>query len=355
MSKVVTNEEVEDVLSSIRRLVSEGKRPLAGVVSQPQEPVVMQVSAPEPAAGLATSQDVPEAADVAAAVDEPPSSRLVLTPALRVVDVPDQSAASDEGPLDLGSVGTKITTDTDVAGDMPASHTLAEVSRVKGNPNLHGAMPYSDATPDVSQQGVDSGDDGDWADEIAMDDLPQSEAPPAIVLDAKAVPDLNLGVAEQDANFLTADVPLTAKIAALGAAMGKSTENWEPDGDEANELAAEKTPTMAWEDDAEFDAKGTPLQSPPVETVADYDETLADHDEAIADHYEDAHESSEQSASKPGLSGDDQLLDEEALRELVSEIVREELQGALGERITRNVRKLVRREIHRALTAQEME
>ncbi|MBB3993051.1 hypothetical protein GGR95_000670 [Sulfitobacter undariae] len=352
MSKVVTNEEVEDVLSSIRRLVSEGKRPLAGVVSQPQEPVAMQVSAPEPAAELTTSQDVPEAADVAAAVDEPPSSRLVLTPALRVVDVPDQSAASDEGPLDLGSVGTKITTDTDVAGDTPASHTLddnlAEVSRVKVNPNLHGAMPYSDATPEVSQQGVDSGDDGDWADEIAIDDLPQSEAPPTIVLDAKAVPDLNLGVAEQDANFLTADVPLTAKIAALGAAMGKSTENWEPDGDEANELAAEKTPTMAWEEDAEFDAKGTPLQSPPVETVAD-------HDETFADHYEDAHEPLEQAASKPGLGSDDQLLDEDALRELVSEIVREELQGALGERITRNVRKLVRREIHRALTAQEME
>ena len=33
----------------------------------------------------------------------------------------------------------------------------------------------------------------------------------------------------------------------------------------------------------------------------------------------------------------------------------EELQGALGERITRNVRKLVRREIQRALTAQDLE
>ena len=40
---------------------------------------------------------------------------------------------------------------------------------------------------------------------------------------------------------------------------------------------------------------------------------------------------------------------------LVADIVREELQGALGERITRNVRKLVRREIHRALTAQELD
>ncbi|MGI3170655.1 hypothetical protein ACRARG_16005 [Pseudooceanicola sp. C21-150M6] len=50
---------------------------------------------------------------------------------------------------------------------------------------------------------------------------------------------------------------------------------------------------------------------------------------------------------------DGAYLDEEILRDLVSEIVRQELQGALGERITRNVRKLVRREIHRALAAQD--
>ena len=52
---------------------------------------------------------------------------------------------------------------------------------------------------------------------------------------------------------------------------------------------------------------------------------------------------------------DDAVLDEEALRDLVAEIVRQELQGALGERITRNVRKLVRREIHRALTSQDFD
>ena len=45
--------------------------------------------------------------------------------------------------------------------------------------------------------------------------------------------------------------------------------------------------------------------------------------------------------------------DEDALRHMVSDIVRSELQGALGERITRNVQKLVRREIHRALLGQE--
>ena len=48
-------------------------------------------------------------------------------------------------------------------------------------------------------------------------------------------------------------------------------------------------------------------------------------------------------------------LDEQALRALVTEIVRQELQGALGERITRNVRKLVRREIQRVMTTQDVD
>ncbi len=43
--------------------------------------------------------------------------------------------------------------------------------------------------------------------------------------------------------------------------------------------------------------------------------------------------------------------DEVALRALVSEMIREELQGELGNRITRNVRKLVRQEVQNALKA----
>jgi cell pole-organizing protein PopZ len=48
-------------------------------------------------------------------------------------------------------------------------------------------------------------------------------------------------------------------------------------------------------------------------------------------------------------------IDEETLRQMVVDIVRQELQGALGERITRNVRKLVRREIHRMLISQDFD
>ena len=44
-----------------------------------------------------------------------------------------------------------------------------------------------------------------------------------------------------------------------------------------------------------------------------------------------------------------------ALRALVVKTVHEELGGELGERITRNVRKLVRREINRVLTSRELD
>jgi hypothetical protein len=39
------------------------------------------------------------------------------------------------------------------------------------------------------------------------------------------------------------------------------------------------------------------------------------------------------------------ILDEETLRGLINQIVREELQGELGDRIGRNLRKMIRREI----------
>jgi len=52
---------------------------------------------------------------------------------------------------------------------------------------------------------------------------------------------------------------------------------------------------------------------------------------------------------------EERILDEDTLREIVVQTVREELMGELGERITRNVKKLVRREIHRALASREFD
>jgi hypothetical protein len=56
-----------------------------------------------------------------------------------------------------------------------------------------------------------------------------------------------------------------------------------------------------------------------------------------------------------GIEGgrpDAPILDEESLRDLINSIVREELQGELGERINRNLRKVIRREIAAVLEEQ---
>lgn len=132
---------------------------------------------------------------------------------------------------------------------------------------------------------------------------------------------------------------LTAKIAALEMAIARTTDQWEPDGNSRDPYAGTQPPAMTWRENVELDATGTPLSvqsghSAPQPQPVTPDQTPAE--EAVQ------------------AAIDEQVIDEETLREMVAEIVRAELQGALGERITRNVRKLVRREIHRALAAQDL-
>jgi hypothetical protein len=49
------------------------------------------------------------------------------------------------------------------------------------------------------------------------------------------------------------------------------------------------------------------------------------------------------------------VLDEAALQQIIRQLIREELKGVLGERITLSVRKLVRAEINRALAAHALD
>ena len=122
---------------------------------------------------------------------------------------------------------------------------------------------------------------------------------------------------------------LGARIAALEAVVAQSEEHFEPDSPGTDDYAGTEVETLTWEP-----AEDAPAAEPaPVAAKA----TSKDADDAT------------------DLLAEAPLLDEAALRELIADIVREELQGALGERITRNVRKLVRREIHRAMTIQDLE
>jgi len=56
-------------------------------------------------------------------------------------------------------------------------------------------------------------------------------------------------------------------------------------------------------------------------------------------------------AAPDGTDAPSPVVDDAMMRALIRDVLREELQGDMGERVTRNLRKLVRAEIARALTA----
>jgi len=239
--------DVEDVLSSIRRLVSEDKRPLA------EAPV------------------------------DPVPDRLVLTPALRVAE-PD----ADEPDVDV-----------DIALPDAAPETDAWMAPPPDD------APVEDAAGGLDLQEDNDAEDMSWPDEASgSDPEPEQDSPGA---DA---PDM----------AFTSSQTLSDKIAALEEVIARRDDAYEPDDAGADAYAGTDEGHMEWED-------ATPDPEPP--------------------HMSDA--------APDILASDEDVLDEDALRDLVADIVREELQGALGERITRNVRKLVRREIHRALAAQDLD
>lgn len=139
----------------------------------------------------------------------------------------------------------------------------------------------------------------------------------------------NLETARQDDR-----AGLEATIAELEAAVTAQSDDWEPDEGEnfaqaAWAVSAFKTPVeVVSESVAEVFSEPEPELAPePID--------------------KDVLETAIVARVTAGL-------DDDALRALVVATVHQELSGELGERITRNVRKLVRREINRVLTSREM-
>lgn len=144
---------------------------------------------------------------------------------------------------------------------------------------------------------------------------------------------------------------LGQKIAALEAAISDSHEEWEPDGSEQEATEAEpiilQRAAPAHTIEAlrpEFvEIPDDPPQKPvDVDTASPIEEA-----EIVADDEPDDILAED--------AGDGAFLDEEMLREMVTQLVREELKGHIGERITRNVRRLVHREIRRAMAVRDLE
>ncbi|WP_065329839.1 hypothetical protein [Tritonibacter mobilis] len=444
MSEPVTHAEIEDVLSSIRRLVSE-----TGRAEEPARPAAK------------------------------PATRLVLTPALRVPEaevarsdaskhdavqhggaahsdaVTPRDAALDAAPehpqepmmpqvngtARNGTATDKLTTQTDAAdlqdeprdeaatsgplkpevevpeeaGPERASETSAqEPSRVlfrasapvdaPRKPELVRSAPSEAAMVDSSQQNEPVAE----APFVNVDDaeaqtFEEAERSTPILLNTKSAPrvpetegpEAPAAVADGALNEVAADdtagddAPWRDPEARLydslepGTAQAEQPASAEPQNMQREqssrvaavvrriaelETAGRAEPEAADQssrrvpDINEDEIEAVPHSGPTVETIQweDHQEeasggaSFASARDSVAENAREMAGDALTEAAMDRLAAHEDFLDEEGLRELVSDIVREELQGALGERITRNVRKLVRREIQRALATQEL-
>lgn len=241
MTDKVTNEKVEDVLSSIKRLVGDEGRNIPDLVpaSRARKP-----------------------------------GRLVLTDALRV-----SKPSADPKPNSMGKAAESV---------QPAAETSVKPMMLRA----------SDA---VAQQ--------DPANQTAEN--PDRLVPPSN--------------------------SLSAKIEALEAAIARTEDQWEPDGDSEDDYSGTRVKSLTWAaDEKTHEAAPQKGTSGKAAFIRDPDAVVEQADTSVA----------------PSERPDVTVPEDGVLRDMIAQIVREELQGVLGERITRNLRKMVRREIYRALSEQ---
>ncbi|MEO0730854.1 MAG: hypothetical protein AAFY64_10775, partial [Pseudomonadota bacterium] len=260
MSDPMTNTEVEDVLASIRRLVSDDNGPV------PQEKM--------PA----------------------PSDRLVLTPALRVTD--DVAAQDDDD--DAGDVDDDLERD-DVSDS--ADPELADESAEFAENDLQSDAALNDdldaETPVTDDMEIVEEGEPITLDTVDLDrDTLMSIQDAFADIDQENTPDPEPEVEAEPAMDASS---LSAKIAALETLIAGQADEFEPDMAGDGENAGTEPPTLEWEDASEEDD-------------AEPEMAMADPELAIAAAPEETQI----------FSSDEDVLDEEALRDLVSDIVREE-------------------------------
>jgi hypothetical protein len=303
MTEAMSRREIEDILSSIRKLVAHDP---AGAFS----PVPR---AERDAQGL---------------------GKLVLTSALRVSEDP-APAAPERTPPTATAPEPEAEPDTAAAWpteDMLTEHPSTPVAR--DNAFGHATLPDVESPASLLSRITRSA---------------ATPTPPA----APEAPIAAGSAGNIDAAPLTADQPETPPV------------DLAPLADHAAVVDVQD-----WLDDADIplpvDAPSDQADTTAADTIADasdmvLEETLA-RLEAMLSGQSPLPESApfaaeapvmdapeEPAASEPAPADDTAMIDEAMLYQLVANIVRQELQGELGEKITRAIRKLVRAEVAREL------
>ena len=303
MSESLDSNGIEDVVSSVRRLVSPEARPRsrdAGSDPLLLTPALRVAPVAEVIAPLILSRPLP---DPEPAVTEPE---------------PAAVAASGGAEAEAGAVQAAAAADTEDAAIEAELHAILTGGGVDVEPEPTAPVGV-DGVP--SQSGV--GDVQVAGDEAEL-----------VVVDADwdgpvwVEPDVSL-----------AEAALTAEVAELVEPLDEAVEPQPVPEAAIGEVAVPASPVGPRLGQADV----VPFPLAPVAVPA-LDDAVATGaaDEARAEPHGDAAAAAAE-------------LDEAALARLVRSLIREELQGALGERITQSVRKLVRAEINRALAARALD
>ena len=264
MAEPLGTNDIEDVVSSVRRLVSPEAR---------SRPVSRDLGA----------------------------DRLLLTPSLRVVADPQ---AAEGPPIPDPLVLTRPLEDTKPGPDDVAA--------------AEGALPTEPKAADAA--------------EVAVQPVPTADLEEA---------SLHVVEGEWEDAFWSEEEPALAELALAveeAELVAQEPEPWAQNGSDWSEPEEDLRPT----------AEAEPADATSDERIA-----------ASVLPFPQSDEPTRPIDSLAGLTDADgnpvTVLDEAALNEMVRALIREELQGVLGERITQSVRKLVRAEINKALTARALD
>lgn len=370
MSDPVTNMEIEDVLSSIRRLVAEGdkikqekKKEYGEAPSEPEKFVLTPA--------LRIAEDVAEESDDPVESDAPMGFAFSDTESADEFE--EQSASLKEvfvgEPHAVPQVEEPVSEVAEELGEPidPVEQTPAEDSRASLEATIAALeAAVTGCADEFEPDGSEVTTSQSWgeAEEVVFDsirdDVTEKKAPleltPAEAVAPTEVEDPQNNVEEATADpatdvldtFETPDHPLD--LVSSSDTVADVQKAPEADG-RIFRVVPEHPPEPVSEPEEQTEPSAAQMSS-----TAMYHGSEAVEDEDHGDEMIDD--------DPKVLAADDDLdrlltdgnpLDEALLKAVVAEVVKGELQGQLGETITRNVRRLVRREINRVLTHQELD
>jgi len=373
--------EIEDVLSSVRRLVADAQ----DRSSVPPAPAAMPDKAQDTARLVLTADQrvaEPTAPDASAegleeVVGETPDPELqedLQTVAEKAEMGRDDIADEDNLPDAAWRPDDRLSDWGDIS-NMTAGESRDPIERLS---DVAEAAPFESETgdtdwPDTSADSAvqelaavrADGDEADAAEEAEVekdsdltqaisdrDDMPEPATPAPKDAEAVALPGEDKAGDAGSPNDMAADDQAGEPAEDLSALADDADP--QPDADQAKD----QTITPVFSRRVDMDTSQTD-QNDPASDMADDEiedamevETTLKAEQPEEDAAEDL---GEDSAGVDFPDEDEGILDEDTLRDIIVEVVREELQGALGQRITRNVRKMVRREIRIAMAAEELD